>query len=141
MSLRACFVPLPSSWAIAALAASGSRDSQPGSPNRPAARVPSRRTTTRAGSPRSRHHTTSVTSPNVQICAAPVPFSGSASSWATIGTGTRNTGVSAVVPTSGAYRSSAGFTTSATQAGMSSGREVSISRRPPPPSMSKAMRW
>ena len=40
----------------------------------------------RTGSDSSRHHVTSVVSPNVQIIATPVPFSGSASSWATIGT-------------------------------------------------------
>ena len=36
---------------------------------------------------------TSVTSPNVQIIATPVPFSGSASAWARIGTRTPNSGV------------------------------------------------
>ena len=41
----------------------------------------------------SRHHTTSVVSPKVQIMAMPVPFSGSASSWARIGTSTPKSGV------------------------------------------------
>ena len=36
---------------------------------------------------------TSVVSPNVQIMAMPEPFSGSASSWATTGTSTPNSGV------------------------------------------------
>ncbi len=42
----------------------------------------------RTGRPSSRHQTTSVTSPNVQIIAMPVPFSGSASGCALTGTGT-----------------------------------------------------
>src|SRR6478609_920651 len=41
----------------------------------------------------SRHHTTSVVSPNVQIIAMPEPFSGSASGCATTGTGTPKSGV------------------------------------------------
>ena len=49
----------------------------------------------------SRHQITSVVSPNVQIMALPVPLSGSASSWATTGTSTPNTGVVTVVPNSG----------------------------------------
>ena len=125
---------------MAALAASGSRDSQPGSPNVRPPIVPSFCITTRAGRPSSLHHVTSVTSPKVQIMATPVPFSGSASSCATTGTGTRNSGVSAVVPTSEANRSSDGFTTSATHAGISSGRLVSISTFPPS-SRSNVMRW
>ena len=60
--------------------------------------VPSFSTTTRRGKPSSRHHVTSVRSPNVQTIAIPVPFSGSASSCATTGTGTRNSGVRTVVP-------------------------------------------
>ena len=39
----------------------------------------------RVGRSSSRHHVTSVMSPNVQIIAMPVPLSGSASWWATIG--------------------------------------------------------
>ena len=49
----------------------------------------------------SRHQVTSVVSPNVQIIAMPEPFSGSASSWATTGTSTPNTGVVTVCPKSG----------------------------------------
>ena len=55
----------------------------------------------RTGSFSSRHHTTSVTSPKVQIIAMPLPFSGSASGWALIGTRTPKSGVSTVVPNSG----------------------------------------
>ena len=80
-------------------------------------------------------------SPNVQIIAMPVPFSGSASSCATTGTGTRNSGVNTVEPTSDAYRSSPGCATSATHAGISSGRDVSISIVPAPSSRSNAIRW
>ncbi len=47
----------------------------------------------RTGSDSSRHHVTSVVSPNVQIIATPVPFSGSASAWATKGTDTPKSGV------------------------------------------------
>ena len=54
---------------------------------------PSRWTTDRAGRSSSRHQTTSVLSPKVQIIATPVPFSGSASGWATTGTGTPKSGV------------------------------------------------
>src|SRR4029453_1469459 len=68
----------------------GSRDSQPGPPKVRAPIVPSFSRTTRSGNPSSRHHVTSVISPNVQIMAIPVPFSGSASSCATTGTGTPN---------------------------------------------------
>ncbi len=46
----------------------------------------------------SRHHTTSVTSPNVQIIAMPDPLSGSASGWASTGTSTPKSGVRTVVP-------------------------------------------
>ena len=57
--------------------------------------------TARAGSRSSRHHTTSVVSPKVQIMAMPLPFSGSASSWASTGTFTPNSGVVTSVPNSG----------------------------------------
>jgi hypothetical protein len=140
MTLRACFVPFPASSDMAAFAFSGSRDSHPGSPKRPGAIVPFRPTTTRVGRPSSRHHVTSVTSPNVQTIAMPVPFSGSANSCATTGTGASNSGVYTVDPTSSRYRSSAGLVTSATHAGMSSGRDVSISTAPPP-SRTNAIRW
>ena len=83
--------------------------------------------TARTGSDSSRHQVTSVMSPNVQIIAMPLPFSGSASACARTGTGTPNSGVVTSVPKSGLYRSSSGCATSATQAGISSGRVVSIS--------------
>ena len=51
-----------------------------------AASRPSFSTMARTGRASSRHHVTSVVSPNVQIIAMPDPFSGSASSCATIGT-------------------------------------------------------
>ncbi len=44
----------------------------------------------------------SAVSPNVQIMAMPVPFSGSASRCVTIGTATSNSGVRTSEPTSGA---------------------------------------
>ena len=80
-------------------------------------------------------------SPNVQIIATPVPFSGSASSWATIGTSAPNSGVTAVLPTSDRYRSSDGFVTSATHAGTSSGRDVSISTCPEPSASGNRTWW
>ncbi len=66
----------------------------------------------------------------MQIMATPVPFSGSASSWARIGTSAPNNGVTAEEPTTSRYRSSDGFATRATHAGISSGRDVSISTEP-----------
>ena len=76
----------------------------------------------------------SVTSPNVQIMAIPVPLSGWANRWATTGTSTPKSGVRTVVPTTDAKRSSSGWATTATHAGSSSGRVVSIrtSSRPWP---------
>ncbi len=62
---------------------------------------PSRPTMARIGRFSSRHHVTSVVSPNVQIMAMPVPLSGCASSWATIGTSTPYRGVRTVVPKCG----------------------------------------
>ncbi len=132
-------IPAISSWAAAA--AWGSREAHPDSPHRGGEIVPSRPITTRVGSRSSRHHVTSVMSPNVQIMAIPVPFSGSASSCATIGTSAPNSGVTAVRPTRARYRSSVGFATSATHAGISSGREVSISTQPCPSAMSNRTRW
>ena len=61
---------------------------------------PSRPMTLRVGRFSSRHQVTSVTSPNVQIIAMPVPLSGWASGWATTGTSTSNSGVRTVVPNS-----------------------------------------
>ena len=55
----------------------------------------------RVGRDSSRHQTTSVVSPKVQIMAMPEPFSGSASSWASTGTRTPNSGVATSVPNSG----------------------------------------
>ncbi len=138
---RAFFDGRPASSPCAAAAAATSRDSQPGSPHRDGETAPSRPITTRVGSRSSRHHVTSVMSPNVQIIATPVPFSGSASSCATIGTSAPNSGVTTVVPTSDRYRSSVGFTTRATHAGISSGREVSISTEPSPSARANRMRW
>ena len=73
----------------------------------------------------------SAVSPNVQTMTMPVPLSGSASRCASTGTSAPNTGVRTVVPASGAYRPSAGCTTSATQAGSSSGRVVATITGPP----------
>ena len=56
---------------------------------------------------------------------SPVPLSGSTSRCASTGTSAPNSGVRSEEPTSPAYRSSEGCTTSATQAGSSSGRVVS----------------
>ena len=70
-------------------------------------------------------------SPNVQIIATPVPFSGFASGCAFKGTRALNSGVTTSVPNSGWKRGSSGCATSATQAGSSSGRVVSISMAPP----------
>ena len=54
----------------------------------------------RVGRFSSRHHTTSVVSPKVQIMAMPDPFSGSASWWASTGTRAPNRGVVTSVPNS-----------------------------------------
>ena len=79
--------------------------------------------------------------PNVQIMAMPVPLSGWASSWATIGTSTPKSGVIAVVPNSGWNRSSSGWATMATHAGSSSGRVVSIHTGSPVSTDVKASLW
>jgi hypothetical protein len=55
-------------------------------------------TSWRSASPFSRHHSTSVASPNVHTIRMPVPFSVSAFSLEKIGTGTRNSGVIARLP-------------------------------------------
>ncbi len=73
--------------------------------------------TLRVGSWSSRHHTTSVVSPKVQIIAMPEPFSGSASGCARTGTGTPNNGVVTCWSNRDWYRSSSGCATSATHAG------------------------
>src|SRR5260370_4876401 len=89
--------------------------------------------TERSGSPSSRHHSTSVVSPKVQIMAMPEPLSGSARRCATTGTTTPNNGLITSEPNSARYRSSSGWATSATQDGSSSGRVVSTSTGSPPP--------
>ena len=87
--------------------------------------------TARAGRSSSRHQTTSVTSPQVETIATPVPLSGWARWWARIGISAPNSGVVTVVPKSALYRSSSGCATRATSAGISSGRVVSTSITPP----------
>ena len=54
--------------------------------------------TARTGRLSSRHQVTSVMSPNVQIIAMPLPFSGSASGCAFTGTRTPKSGVSDLLP-------------------------------------------
>jgi hypothetical protein len=90
MAAWACLTVLP----VIACQASFSGTSGGGAPTM----RPSRPTIERTGRPSSRHHTTSVVSPNVQIMAIPEPLSGSASSWASTGTSTPNNGVRTVVP-------------------------------------------
>ena len=127
-----CLMPgSVASWSYAAWAAAVSRESQPGSPQVTGRRVPLGAMTARTGSDSSRHQVTSVRSPNVQIIAMPVPFAGSASGCARTGTGTSKSGVITSVSNSGSYRSSSGWATSATHAGSSSDRVVSISTNTP----------
>jgi len=98
MRVWACLTVRPdSSWKWEA-AASGASDSHPGVPQLTGRSRPSRPTTVRVGRESSRHHTTSVVSPKVQIMAMPDPFSGSANSWASTGTCTPNRGVRTSVP-------------------------------------------
>ena len=78
------------------------------------------------------HQTTSCLSPKVQIITAPEPKAGSTASSRTIGTSWPKSGTVSG-PASAAYRSSSGWTATATQAARSSGRVVAISR----PSKSK----
>ncbi len=59
---------------------------------------PDRVTMLRVGRSSSRHQTTSVTSPKVQIMAMPDPLSGWASGCASTGTWTPKSGVRTVVP-------------------------------------------
>ena len=63
---------------------------------------------------------------------SPVPLSFSTSGWVLTGTRVPNSGVTASLPTSSRWRSSSGWASSATQAGISSGRVVSIRASPPP---------
>ena len=93
VSSRAANTVLPASRAYAA----GVRRRRGGSGRS----RPSRPRIARIGSCSSRHHMTSVRSPNVQIIAMPEPLSGSASRCATTGTSTPNSGVRTVVPNSG----------------------------------------
>ena len=86
---------LPASSANAAFAASVSRAAGGSSTMRP-----SRPMMVRLGRSNSRHHTTSVTSPKVQIMAMPEPLSCWARRCATTGTSTPKTGVRTVVPKS-----------------------------------------
>ena len=72
--------------------------------------------------------------------AIPDPLSGSASGCASTGTGTPNTGVSTEDPNRDWYRASSGCATSATQAGSSSGRVVSI-HTGDPSAARKEIRW
>ncbi len=93
MRAWACFTVLP---------ASSAHGPSPGTPGGGSAtRRPSRPTMERTGNASSRHQVTSVVSPNVHTMAMPDPFSGSANSWASTGTGTPNRGVRASVPNSG----------------------------------------
>ena len=88
-----------------------------------------------------------MVSPNVHTITRPVPLPGSARWCASTGTAVPNSGVTAVRPISGAYRSSSGCATSATQAGSSSGRVVATTTSPavpfPAPSSARrnATRW
>ena len=73
--------------------AATSVDSQPGAAPPDLLNAPFGWIIARTGSDSSRHQVTSVTSPNVQIIAMPLPFSGSASACALTGTSTPNSGV------------------------------------------------
>ena len=90
MAAWACFTVLPAMACQASLSGTSGGGEATMRPSRP--------TIERTGRPSSRHHTTSVVSPNVQIMAMPEPFSGSASSWASTGTSTPNSGVCTAVP-------------------------------------------
>ena len=70
-------------------------------PNLTGRSVPFGWITARTGSDSSRHQTTSVRSPKVQIIAMPLPFSGSASACAFTGIGTPKSGVRTEVSNSG----------------------------------------
>ena len=114
---------------------SGWRPRRPGSgqaspPNSTGASRPSRPTTCRSASPSSRHHCTSVASPKVQTIRIPVPFSRSTRALGKMGTGTRNSGVTARFPNRSPYRSSSGWAATPTHAGSSSGRVVAITSDP-----------
>ena len=84
----------------------------------------------------------------MQIIAMPAPLSGWASGCAITGTSTPNRGEVTVVPNRPWYRSSSGWATSATHAGSSSGRVVSmytvepvVSAFPAASLRVKPMRW
>ena len=71
----------------------------------------------------------------------PDPFSGSASGCARTVIRAPNSGVRTSVPNSARYRSSSGCATSATHAGISSGRVVSITTSPPPSTFGNRTAW
>ena len=90
-----CWAPplaLPANRAYASRAASVVSHAGGSNANRPSFPM-----TARVGRSSSRHHVTSVVSPNVQIMAMPVPLSGWARWCARIGTSTPKTGVVTVV--------------------------------------------
>ena len=89
----------------------------------------------RVGRSSSRHHTTSVTSPNVQIMAMPEPLSGSARRWARTGTSTPKSGVCTVDAEAGGVALVVGVGHQGHAGGHNSGRVVSISMS------SKRSRW
>ena len=95
MRSRALKAVLPESSAYAA-AASGA-DSQCGVS---AMTRPSQPMIGRVGRASSRHHVTSLVSPNVQIIAMPEPLSGSASGCGRTSTSTSKSGLRTVVPNS-----------------------------------------
>ena len=76
----------------------------------------------------------------MQHIAMPAPLSGSAAGWATTGISTPKTGLVTVVPKSAWYRSSSGCAISATTAGTSSGRVVSM-KSGSPSGRWNATRW
>ena len=101
MTGRALETDRPTKALYACCARATSTDSHPGAPKATGLSVPSPCTIARTGSCSSRHHVTSVTSPNVQIIAIPLPFAGSANAWDRTGTETPNSGVITCCPKSG----------------------------------------
>ena len=141
-TLRACFVAFPASSDMAAFAFSGSRERQPGlAEPAPGRSSRSGRSRPRVGRPSSRHHVTSVTSPNVHTIAMPVPFSGSASSCATTGTGASKSGVyDGRADERRRIARPRGWRRAPRTRGSARGETFSISTVPPP-SRSNAIRW
>ena len=101
MRTRALTAESPASWSYACCARAGSVALHTASPHVMGLNVPFAWMTARTGKPSSRHQTTSVMSPKVQIIATPVPFSGSASACARSGTRTPKSGVTTSEPKSG----------------------------------------